>query len=163
MKKLETFKVYITSLLKILWDYPESVYYILKNVDISHFKDGFPNFIMNNFFGNVISENYLQNNLLYIITMMLKDEIDQINDISEISYFLERTKNSFLLEQMVKMPDIQIYFRKIILKMIEKIENSGSLKKINLCFDSIFLDLKTFIQEEMKKINKKKKKLVKKI
>ena len=158
LKKLETFKVYITSLLKILWDYPESVYYILKNVDISHYKEGFPNFIVNNFFGNVISENYLQNNLLYIITMMLKDEIDQINDISSISYFLEKTKNSYLLEQMVKMPDIQIYFRKIILKMIEKIENSGSLKKINLSFDLIFIDLKTFIQDEMKKLGKKKQK-----
>jgi len=45
---------------------------------------------------------------------MLKFEIDQLNNKSEITLFLEETKTSFLLEQMVKMPDVQIYFRKII-------------------------------------------------
>ena len=158
LKKLETFKVYITSLFKILWDYPESIYYILKNIDISKFKEGFPDFIVNNFFGNLISEKYLQNNLLYILTMMLKDEIEQINDISEISSFLENSKVSYLLEQMVKMPDVQIYLRKIIVKMVEKIENNGSFKKINLNLDLIFFDLRAYLQDEIKKLSKKKQK-----
>ena len=65
----------------------------------------------------------MENNLLYVISMMLKDEIGQLSNKSEITLFLEETKTSFLLEQMVKMPDVQLYFRKIIYRMVEKIEN----------------------------------------
>ena len=156
LNRLDAFKVYITSLLKILWDYPESVYYALKNAEKVNFKEDLSDFIMNNFFGNNISENYLQNNLLYIIAMMLKDEIEQVDNVAETSLFLEDSRVSCLLEQMVKMPDVQIYFRKIILKMIEKIESSCSLKKINFNMDFIFIDLKTFIQDGLKKLGKNK-------
>ena len=90
--------------------------------------------------------------------MMLKDEIDQINDISDISSFLENSKVSYLLEQMVKMPDVQIYLRKIIVKMVEKIENNCSFKIINLNLDLIFFELSSYIQDEKKKLSKKKQK-----
>ena len=65
--------------------------------------------------------------------MMLKDEInglkfiDQVNDV-----FLENTKCALLLEQLRRMPDIQIYFKNIILKTVEKMENTLSDKEINL-------------------------------
>ena len=102
----------------------------------------------------------MENNLLYVISMMLKDEIGQLSNKSEITLFLEETKTSFLLEQMVKMPDVQIYFRKIIFKMVEKIENLCSLKKINFNMDLIYEDIKNFIQQENKKLGKKNKKSI---
>ena len=158
LNNLEIYKVYITSFLKIIWSYPESLFLILKNADITDFKDYLADFIVNNFYCNNMSVNYMDNNLLYVITMMLKEEIEQLNSKTEISLFLEGTKASFLLEQMVKMPDVQIYFRKIIFKMVEKIENYGSLKKINFNLDLIYQDLKNFIASEKKKLGKKNKK-----
>ena len=95
LNRLDAFKVYITSLLKILWDYPESVYYALKNAEKVNFKEDLSDFIMNNFFGNNISENYLQNNLLYIIAMMLKDEIERVDNVAETSLFLEDKHQNF--------------------------------------------------------------------
>ena len=158
LSNLEIFKVYITSFLKIIWSYPELIFLILKNADITEFKNNLADFVVNNLYCNNMSTNYMENNLLYVITMMLKDEIDQLNNKSEISLFLEETKTSFLLEQMVKMPDVQIYFRKIIFKMVEKIENYGSLKKINFNMDLTYHDLKNFIEQENKKLGKKNKK-----
>ena len=158
MTDLEIYKVYIGSLFKILWDYPESIYYILKNSEISEVKDNLSDFIVNSFFCNNISTNYLENNLLYIISMMLKDEIDQITLKTEMSLFLEETKTSFLLKQLIKMPDVQMYFRKIIYKMVEKIEIICSSKKINFNTDIIYEDINNFIQNENKKLGKKQKK-----
>ena len=127
-------------------------------MEFSDFKKNMSDFIVNNFFCNNLSNNYMENNLLYIISMMLKDEIDQLKNVSEITFFLKETKVSYLLEQMIKMPDVQIYFKKIIYKMLEKIENHGSLKKIDFNMDSIYKNLKDFIEETNKKLNKKHKK-----
>ena len=160
ISKLDIYKVYITSLFKILWDYPESIFYILKNSDISNFKEDLSDFIVNSLFCNNISVNYMENNLLYVITMMLKKEIDDLKSKGEIAFFLEETKTAFLLEQMVKMPDVQIYFRKIIFKMVEKVENYGSLKKINFNTDIILREIIFFIEEENKKTGKKEKKTI---
>ena len=88
--------------------------------------------------------------------MMLKDEINQIEDISQVDKFLENTKCGFLLEQLRKMPDIQIYFNKIILKTVEKIENSSSFKQINLNINERFNEFYNLVEEEKKKIPRKK-------
>ena len=143
---------------KMLWDYPESIFYILKNSDISDVKENLADFIVNNFYCNNMSFSYMENNLLFIISMMLKEEIDNLKTKSEIYIFLEETKASYLLEQMIKMTDVQMYFRKIIYKMVEKIENTCSLKKINFNTDIIYEDLTDFIQNENKKLGKKQKK-----
>ena len=121
------------SFLKGLWSHPEAIYNIIKNTDNKIIQSNLATFIMNNFYCNYLSGNYIENNLLYIITMMLKDEInglkfrDQVNDV-----FLENSKCALLLEQLRRMPDIQIYFKNIILKTVEKMENKISDKEISL-------------------------------
>ena len=88
--------------------------------------------------------------------MMLKDEIDQLTDIKEVDKFLNNTKCGFLLEQLRKMPDIQLYFNKIILKTVETIENSGSFRHINLNIQERFNEFNNLVEEEKKKIPPKK-------
>lgn len=73
----------------------------------------------------------MENNLLYVITLMLKDEINKLEKIEQIDTFLENTKCGFILEQLQKMPDIQIYFKKVILKIIENIERNCSSREIS--------------------------------
>ena len=158
LSQLEIYKVYITSFFKILWSYPESVFYILKNLDISDIKENLSNFIVNIFFPNKLSSDYMGNNLLYVITMLLKYEIEQLNSKSDISSFLEKSKSAILLDKMIKMPDIQMYFRKIFFQMIEKIENCCSSKKIIFNMDIIIKELKNYIELEKKRLGKKNKK-----
>ena len=124
-------RIYIQKLLKTLWNHPELVYKILTNSDVEKVKENVAPFIVNNFYCNHLSGNYIENNLLYIFTLMLKDEIDKLEDIKQVDNFLEDTKCGYLLEQLQKIPDIQIYFKNVILKTVEKIERNSSSREIN--------------------------------
>ena len=42
--------------------------------------------------------------------MMFTEEIDKLEDIKQVDTFLENTKCGYLLEELRKIPDIQIYF-----------------------------------------------------
>ena len=148
--ELGMFKIYIERLMEYLWPYPEAIFYILKNSGFFDFKDNLANFIVNNFYSNKLSSNYMGNNLLYVFTMMFKDEIEQLESLSDLPYFFENSRSSVLLSKMVHMPDIQMYFKKILFQMIEKIENVSSSKKINFNMDIIMQDVKNYIGSEKK-------------
>ena len=123
-------KIFISSLLKNLWNYPEAMYHILLNSDDEIVQKDLASFIVNNFYCNYLSGNYMENNLLYVITMMLKDEINKLNNINQVDDFLENSKCGFLLEELQKMPDIQIFFKKVIQKTVETIERTSSSRGI---------------------------------
>ena len=148
-------KIFIPKLIEALWPYPEAIFYILKNSGEKDFRDNLANFIVNNFYSNKLSSNYLENNLLYVFTMMFKDEIEQLESLSKIPDFFKIFRSSVLLEKMIHMPDIQMYFRKILFQMIEKIENVSSSKKINFNMDIIMQDVKNYIESEKKRLGKK--------
>ena len=112
-------------------------------------------FIVNNFYSNYLSGNYMENNLLYIITMMLKEEIDKLENVDQLDSFLENTKCGYLLEELRKMPDVQIYFKNVILKTVENIERKYSFKEIKFNVEEIYKDLMKYKKDEEKKTGKK--------
>ena len=112
------------------------------NTNTEIIKSDLANFIVNNFFCNYLSGNYMENNLLYLITMLLKDEIDQLGDINNIDKFLNNTHCGYLLEELRKMPDVQIYFKKIIFQTIEEMERNCSFREINFNIFEILSELK---------------------
>lgn len=148
----------MSTFFKSLWNYPEAVYYILKISDYELVEKDLASFFMNNFYNNFISENSIENNLLYVIAMILKEEIDNMKEIPQINTFLENSKASFLLKEMINFPDVQLYFKKIILQMFEKMENNYSWKKMEFDLSLIHQDMKEFIENENKKSSKKNKK-----
>ena len=139
----------------MLWNYPEAIAYILISADEPEVSKNLSEFFTHHFYNNFLSDNYLQNNLLYIITIMLKKEIDGIKNIFESNKFLDNSNVCFLLEEMVNFPDIQLYFRKIILQMLEKLENNYSWKKMEFNMKQISENIKIFMKSEEKKSNKK--------
>lgn len=87
LNTFEINKIYIATFLKILWNYPEAVYIILKNADKEIIEKNLGKFIMNNFFNNYMGSSKLENNLLYVLTMMIKEEINSFVDIPQINTF----------------------------------------------------------------------------
>ena len=150
LNAFEINKVYISNFLKNLWNCPEVIYSIIKHSELPIVSEHLSDFIVNNFFCNDLSNNYLENNLLYVIAMVLKDEIDQLNDINDINKFLENSKAGCLLREMIRLPDIQLYFKKLIYRTIEKIESNGSSQKFNFNLTSTYIDIKKFIANEKK-------------
>ena len=155
LDEFEINKVFITSFLNGLWNYPEAIYHILNNSEIDIVKSNLASFIANNFYCNHLSGNYMENNLLYVITMMLKDEIDKLDNINQVDKFLENTKCGYLLEELQNMPDIHIFFKNVIVKAIEKIERTYSFNTINLNFQKIINQLNKLKESEEKKMGKK--------
>ena len=148
-------KIFISSFLNGLWNHPEIIYHIINDSELDIVKNNLAPFICHNFFCNHLSGNYIENNLLYIIAMMLRDEIDKLESVDQVDKFLENTKCGYLLGELIKVPDIQIYFNRVIIKTVEKIERNYSFREIKFNVQDI---LKEFmkIKEDEKKKNKKK-------
>ena len=155
MEKLGLNKVFISSFLKTLWNRPDIMYHILENTEPENVKDNLASFVVNNLYCNLLSGKYMENNLLYIITMMLKDEIDKIDNVNQIGCFLQETKCSYILEELRKIPDVQMYFKKIILKTVEKIERNYSFREMKFNVEEILTELMKLKKEEEKKHGKK--------
>ena len=164
LNAFEINKVYISNFFKNLWNFPEIIYTIIKNSELPIVKEHLSDFIVNNFFCNNLNNNYMENNLLYVLAMVLKEEIEQLNDINDLNKFLENSKSkaSYLLKEMIKMPDIQLYFKKLLYRTMEKIESTACAKKFNFDITSTYVELKKYIGDE-KKSSKKGKKDVKEI
>ena len=123
---------YIPNLLTHLWENPKFVSKLLSNSSISDIKNHLASFIVNNFYDNILSSNSIENNLIYVFTLMLKDEINNLNNVNEPEIFLNDSPCSYLLHEITKKDNIRQYFKKILLNIIENIEAYSSDKCFNL-------------------------------
>ena len=57
-----------------------------------------------------LSGDYLENNLLYIITLLLKNEIDLIDKKENNEFFLKISNTGKFLNALVEIPSVQIFF-----------------------------------------------------
>ena len=129
-ESLGVLNVYIEKLIFSLCERPELVSIIIKNADLNDLKEIAPLFA-NNFYENILSSDYIENNLIYLLTLILKDEITNLSDINQESNFLNNTPCGILLEELRKKNDIQSFFRTIILSPIENLEVNNSTFQIN--------------------------------
>ena len=124
---------YIPNLLNYLWENPELVALLLNNSNIEDIKDHLASFIVNNFYENILLSNSIENNLMYVITLMLKEEINNIKNINEPELFLNKESPcNYLLSELVKKDNIRQYFKKVLLNIIENLEEYSSNKTFNL-------------------------------
>jgi hypothetical protein len=107
------------------------MFYIISKCDKEDLRENLSSFIVNNFYDNILSFSYMEENLLYLLTLLLKDEIDQIENVNDINKFLNGTKCGFLFDHLFKQNDIQVFFKAIFLKTVEKLEVLNSNRKIN--------------------------------
>ena len=154
-------RVFIQIILEEIWKKPEIMYLIVSKVDPEDLNYNLSSLIINNFYNNILSASYMENNLLYLLSLLLKDEVDQLNSVDDINIFLNETKCGILLDQMFKQNDIQVYFKSILLKIIEKLELLNSNRKIEF---EVAKKEKELIKYEdiFKKINLRKSKKIKK-
>ena len=150
LSNLKGLNIYINSLMNQLWEQPKLIYLILSNANIKDVKNNLAYFICNNFYENILNPNYLENNLLFVISLLLKQEINNLKKIKDVSVFLMETTCGFLLEQLKERKDIQLYFKIILQDIIEKTEEIFSSKEI-------IFDIKK-IEEEINELKKEGKK-----
>ena len=117
--------------------------------------------IVNNFYENILSSSYIQDHLLYVICLVLKNEIDnEITQKKDYNKFLENTPCGIIMEELKMKQDVQTYFKTLIFKIVTHLEEESSSYQINFNVKSIqeeFNKTKEEIEAEYKKTGKKQK------
>ena len=80
-------RVFIQTLLEEIWKSPEIMYFILIKCDRKDINYNFSSFIINNFYNNILSSSNIEENLLYLLSLLLKDEIDKLINSEDLFFF----------------------------------------------------------------------------
>ena len=109
---------------------------IILNASNKEMSENLSYFFCHNFYENILSPNYIEYNLLYLITLILKEEIKNIpkksaaDPIKCLDLFLNNTQSSIFLEQFQKKNDVQTFFNTILINIMQDLELSSSNKEI---------------------------------
>ena len=128
---------YIPKLLTYLWEDPKLMSVFLMNADINDIKGTIAYFITNNFYENILSFNYLQENFMYVLSILCKKEVSELKSVNDLQIFLENTPCGCLLEQLINKIDIKSYFNNLLKDIMENIELKCSDKKMVFSIEEI--------------------------
>ena len=143
--------MYLPKLMNYLWEQPEIVASVIKHGDVKELKDHLAPFFANNFYENILSSYFMEDNLMFVLTLLLKDEINNLTGMDQESNFLKNTPCGCLLEELKRKSDIQTYFKTIIIKAVEKLEVEFSNFKINFEIGIINEDFKRKLNDKNSK------------
>ena len=115
---------FVSNILKYLWEEPKILAKLLMKADINDVKEYLAPLICNNFYQNILSSNYIEDPLIYIIYLMLKNEIDSIKNIEQANSFLNNNQCCFILRQLIEQNDVKEYFKIILQDCLEDLGTS---------------------------------------
>ena len=131
----------ITNFLLLLRNDPEIIFKIVSkisslDISINMINSTFYTFLVDNFYENILSSNSIEDELLALIYRILKLEINNLNDKSNLETFFEKSTSNKIFEVLIEKNDIKEYFNMILKDIIEYLENNSDylvtfdLKKI---------------------------------
>ena len=135
---LRDLNTYIPNLMNRLWENPKIVVAVIEHASPNILKEHLAPFFANNFYENILSSYYIEDNLMYVLTLLIQSEINKLNNINQCEKFLEETPCGILLGELRRKSDIQAYFNNIIIKVIENLEANNSMNKIDFDADKMF-------------------------
>ena len=83
--------IYLPKLMEYMWELPEVVASVIKKADITELKKNVAPYFVNNFYENILSAYYIEDNLMYVLTLLLQDEINNLSSINQENIFLNDT------------------------------------------------------------------------
>jgi hypothetical protein len=147
---------FVPVFMNFLWENPKVVALLLMNSKLEDIKSNLANLFINNFYENILSSSFIEDQLLYVLGLMLKNEIDNV--IPQKTYFqkfLNETPCGALLEQLRMKQDVQTYFKNIIYKTVEELEEHNSTDEINFNVETLEKEFDLAKKEMENELNKK--------
>ena len=129
-KILGNINIYVPEFLHQLWKNPKSIATILLKADKTKKKKNLAHFIVHNLYDNISSLSHKDEQLIYIITLLLKEEIKSLKNINN-SFFSDK-RCGIILEELNKKKEVKSFFKIIILDIFKKLENTYSSEDILL-------------------------------
>ena len=139
--------------MKSLRDDQELMFKIIKKANNIDAEKCLSSFLINYCYENILSQNYIEDELLSLIERCLKFQIDQLNNKNDTIKFLSSSVCGKILGGLCYKNDIQNYFNMIFKSIIEKIENKTENRSWNFDISSI----NKLIVDNKKNKNKKNK------
>ena len=103
---------YIPKLFEYLWENPKLVSEVIMNCDINDIKETLSYLFMNNFYENILSNNNIENNLMYVLTLLIKDEINNLNNINDCYKFMgDYSKVGYLMNELRKKMILKFFLK----------------------------------------------------
>ena len=134
---LKQLHFFVPKILTHLWEQPSLIAKILINANKEDIKKYLAPLICNNFYENILSNNYIEDQLIYIIYLLLENEINNLKNINDYQYFLRETPCGYLLEELIDKKDIKAFFKIILKDLIESIEISREDVEFNFTINEI--------------------------
>ena len=134
---LRDLNTYVPNLMNRLWEQPKVVVSVIQHAQINDLKNHLAPFFANNFYENILSSYYIEDNLMYVLSLLIKSEIDSLTNINQNNKFLEETPCGIMLGELRRKSDIQAYFKNIIKNAIEDLEANNSTNKIDFDADKM--------------------------
>ena len=140
-----------SSILRNIWELPQLVSKLLLNPNFDDVKNNLAHLITNNFYENILSSNDKEYHLLYIITFLLKYEINGLKkDICNPFEFLSNTKCGLILDYFLVKDKLQSFW--ILLNIIEICEIKFKSKEFSFDFNNIKTNKNNITKNNIKKI-----------
>ena len=78
-----------------------------------------------------LSPYYIQDNLLYVLAIILKNEINNLQNANDYNIFLSNSCAGYIINELKNKNEIKQFFRKILSKTILTLEFDYSSAKLN--------------------------------
>ena len=108
--------------LNLIKEYQVIVINIIENVNQDEINN-LSNFFIDNFYENLLSSNFIENELLYLIWKLLNIEFSKIEKEDDYTNFLNNSNISILLGSLKKKCDVQEFLNLTFKKIMEHIDN----------------------------------------
>ena len=125
---IEEIDIYIQEFLNQIWNSPKSLATILLNSKMDDFKNNLVHLIVHNFYDNISSLSHKDDQLIYIITLLLKEEINKYNDLNEP--LIKDKKSDIIFVEFSKKIEVRCFFKRIFLEIVKKLKNTYSYLSI---------------------------------
>ena len=131
--------IYIPNFIYSIWNNPKSLATILLITDIKDINNNIDHFIVHNLYENIFSSNGIQDQVIYIIALLLIEEINKLGEDSHINLltFLNSTPCGYILEELLQKKEVQSFFKNIIRDILKIMEALYSLNPILFAPDEI--------------------------
>ena len=124
--------MYLHEILVSLWENPKIVSSLLMNTKPKEILNSLLPLFANNFYENILSQKFIQNNLLYVITLLLKHEIKTYCNLSFPKRFINTDSScGYLLYELRNKRDFQIFLKDSIKEVVDILEQYPN----DICFN----------------------------
>ena len=153
---LQDLYLFFPNFMMLLWEDPKIMATLLKNAELIDIKTHLAPLVVNNFYENILSSSFIEENLIYVLTLLLNEEINNLLYIDQNNNFLDETCCGYLLEELRRKRDIQTFFKNIIIDSVEDLETNYSNLKLNFDINELY---QAYIESEENNGNKLKVKM----